>query len=496
MKFQQTCLICFVNIFVVVYITLDITLNDQIWEWNISLTKALQDNQSTGLDWMFLFFSYLAYIPPIASIYCYLFRDNKLNSILYLVVVIISVTSNELLKSLYHQPRPYMIEDDGIEGIKCNSDYGKPSGHSQNTMVMLTMLPFLLFPSLKNFSRRKKSAQVVDEYTRSRVLSHTGFTIESQQLGDYKQKSNLSSNDQDQQISQTSITFKIIFFLLLYVTVFMTGLSRIYLGVHTVGQVVLGFVYGLYISFMYIQLVHFPLRNKILQIINARFTVEHRGIIVPISILLLIFLIILDIILLELNVNFMVSFDEKQLWLFRVNECSKSSYDFHYPKLLYNGPFCSTGFGAMITGLTFGMLKSRGSYEEGLFESNYFLLHRRKRILRIIIFISLFLFLIPFVFIQSNNIYIQLFLQVIPVSLYVGIVLTWIYPLILRKYKFSIQGDIFHKGNSKKQQRLLLDLEQSMEQTDDYYFSLFLFYSLSFINLTSYINFNQLVYLY
>ena len=72
---------------------------------------------------MFLFFSYLAYIPPIASIYCYLFRDNKLNSILYLVVVIISVTSNELLKSLYHQPRPYMIEDDGIEGYYILKDY-------------------------------------------------------------------------------------------------------------------------------------------------------------------------------------------------------------------------------------------------------------------------------------------------------------------------------------------------------------------------------------
>lgn len=63
----------------------------------------------------------------------------------------------------------------------------------------------------------------------------------------------------------------------------------------------------------------------------------------------------------------MISYDEKSLWLSRINECADKNYNFQYPKLLYNGPFCSTGFGAMITGLIYGMLKSRGSYEEGLF---------------------------------------------------------------------------------------------------------------------------------
>jgi membrane-associated phospholipid phosphatase len=36
----------------------------------------------------------------------------------------------------------------------------------------------------------------------------------------------------------------------------MTGLSRVYLGVHSVGQVLLGWAYGAYIIAFYIEVAH------------------------------------------------------------------------------------------------------------------------------------------------------------------------------------------------------------------------------------------------
>lgn len=43
------------------------------------------------------------------------------------------------LKSIYHAPRPYMV-DSNIRAYDCNSGYGLPSGHASGiTVILLTL---------------------------------------------------------------------------------------------------------------------------------------------------------------------------------------------------------------------------------------------------------------------------------------------------------------------------------------------------------------------
>lgn len=95
-------------------------------------------------------------------------------------------------------------------------------------------------------------------------------------------------------------------------SVIMTGLSRIFLGVHSLGQVILGWVYGLYIVGIYVYVIHDTLRKlEIHIIIRAVFEIMNKnmymGHFIPMSLLMLI--VILGISLGLLKINYLVFYD-------------------------------------------------------------------------------------------------------------------------------------------------------------------------------------------
>ena len=49
------------------------------------------------------------------------------------------------LKILYHEPRPYFVYND-LEGLGCDSEFGKPSGHAMTTIVLY----YFVFDALIN----------------------------------------------------------------------------------------------------------------------------------------------------------------------------------------------------------------------------------------------------------------------------------------------------------------------------------------------------------
>jgi membrane-associated phospholipid phosphatase len=50
--------------------------------------------------------------------------------------------------------------EDTINSLKCNSDYGKPSGHSMNSVVMIFLMPFLLFPQLRKLRKSEVNVEM------------------------------------------------------------------------------------------------------------------------------------------------------------------------------------------------------------------------------------------------------------------------------------------------------------------------------------------------
>lgn len=61
---------------------------------------------------MFEFFSISLYIVPAAALILFLFFDQKLKALIYGSLIVFTTSLNNVLKNLYHQPRPYMLEDE------------------------------------------------------------------------------------------------------------------------------------------------------------------------------------------------------------------------------------------------------------------------------------------------------------------------------------------------------------------------------------------------
>ena len=73
----------------------------------------------------------------------------------FLTILSTSTSSlNNLLKMIYHEPRPYM-DFSTIKNTSCSPDYGKPSGHTMGTLIFYFTFFYLIFyEKIKTFGLR------------------------------------------------------------------------------------------------------------------------------------------------------------------------------------------------------------------------------------------------------------------------------------------------------------------------------------------------------
>ena len=95
-----------------IYVLLDLILNEVMWTASVSMTISMQKDEFAGETAMFEFFTAMAFVPPFVGIFAFIFMGCKLNALLYFSICCFSIGVNETLKSLYHQPRPYMEMND------------------------------------------------------------------------------------------------------------------------------------------------------------------------------------------------------------------------------------------------------------------------------------------------------------------------------------------------------------------------------------------------
>lgn len=112
------------------------------------------------------------------------------DALLFMVVVAKVAYAAHIGKSIYEDPRPYMMTT-GITPLDCSASYGNPSGHT--TLVTA----FFAFSHLAFFTGRYRALN--------------------------------------------RLQYKIAGFFLCYTIIVLTGFSRIILGVHTINQVLYGF---------------------------------------------------------------------------------------------------------------------------------------------------------------------------------------------------------------------------------------------------------------
>ncbi|CAD8197694.1 unnamed protein product [Paramecium pentaurelia] len=378
------------------YIAIDLVFNQNMWDANTTLTLYLQQNQFDGEKEMFLVFSYSLYVLPSIAGIAFLILDNKLGALLYGGMILFSVASNSLLKNIYHQARPFFIVEE-IEPYECNKEFGKPSGHAMTSQAMCFLLPSILFPAI------------------------------------WKDQSNC----------KYPLHLRLLVIFIITFWTFMTGFSRVFMGVHSFGQIILGWVYQAYISIIYMQYLH----DKIVNYLKECLQVGQQG--VSIKVISVIGFIVfiwtcISILFLELNRNIFISTSEATLWMEAVYEkCDNQTtlYTIDSPSVLQNICFSMCLYIWFMLSFVFGIKLSKGIYLENEFKQHYKQISYWKKTQRILVLIILISLLIPFYFIKFDAVYAQAFGQVVPVSILGGLFITVVYQKLLNYLKLSIPGD-------------------------------------------------------
>ena len=188
-KFQKSIAVL---LYVLVMIIIELFYRNPLFNKSLELIPNLQSNQSIKAFWKFItIFGTEKVLIPFFLIFFNWYSLSK--SYLYLTILIFSVYFDNVLKIIYNNPRPYWVST-AISSENCEGGYGNPSGHAfSSSCVYLTIWHIT---SDNEFFTKRYWLRVI----------YLGITL-------------------------------ILIFLIMF--------SRLYLGVHSLNQLLYGFLLGL-----------------------------------------------------------------------------------------------------------------------------------------------------------------------------------------------------------------------------------------------------------
>jgi membrane-associated phospholipid phosphatase len=198
-KLQTICILfCFA-----LTIGLEFLYRDTLFSISLDFTKALQDWGGTPADLLFRSISEFGSLPVFLPMYLVLFLFFPLTkSYTYITVfATVSFTTN-IMKVFYAAPRPFWIDNSLLRS--CSSGYGNPSGHSSESFAV-----YLTF---------------------WRIVTGTEF---------FQHR-------------------KVLKYILLTSFIMMVGFiifSRVYLGSHSLNQILYGSTLGILFYFLYVEVL-------------------------------------------------------------------------------------------------------------------------------------------------------------------------------------------------------------------------------------------------
>jgi membrane-associated phospholipid phosphatase len=181
-----------VLLYVLVMIIIELFYRNPLFNKSLELIPNLQSNQSVKGFWKFItIFGTEKVLIPFFLIFFNWYSLSK--SFLYLTILIFSVYFDNVLKIIYNNPRPYWVST-AISSENCEGGYGNPSGHAfSSSCVYLTIWHLT---SDNEFFTKRYWLRVI----------YLGITL---------------------------------------IFIFLIMFSRLYLGVHSLNQLLFGFLLGL-----------------------------------------------------------------------------------------------------------------------------------------------------------------------------------------------------------------------------------------------------------
>ena len=374
--------------FLLLYIGSDFLFSERLFYWSANFSKNLQKNDpSLSTKNFFKIMAQIGHAPAISAILAVLliFTPNLLHTMTFFAYFAFSTYLISILKLSFSKPRPYWVNPEVI-GIDCEFGFGHPSGHASMPLIFFFFLyKYFIFDKFQNL-----------------LIKIIGFAL----------------------------------YIFLYSSIFF---SRLFLGVHGLNQVLMGFFIGLALLISYYSFFKSEFENIFVKIDQNRIDVQknRKNFIILLSLLIMFGFIIPLSIFAYIDSSLII----KEEWIVNINQnCVYKFSKGFQNKGLSGGALAITVFGFLI-GITLKKPESKISSENNLkmfTNSNRFL----KEIGRIFIVIvialpGLSLFFIP----NNNNPYVKYIVNLALLAIVESIILVTITPLALKKFGLNKKGD-------------------------------------------------------
>ncbi|CAK79029.1 unnamed protein product (macronuclear) [Paramecium tetraurelia] len=235
--------VTFSTILATLILVSDVFFSKYTYEFSNSITKFLQNKFEYGqeqgtFEYFLLIFSTAgdAIVTNILAILIWFKATNKEQALKIFTMNALASSLGNLVKMIAAQPRPFYI-DDQIKLDFCYTGYGDPSGHSLRPFVFYVILLETIV--CKKYKPDQK--QLIDD--------NQFYKDNQSQLTQTEQS--ISCNKRFKLLYPNSpISFKQCQFFL-GVFIFLIGIGRLYFGVHFLNQIILGWILGMYLLYLY-----------------------------------------------------------------------------------------------------------------------------------------------------------------------------------------------------------------------------------------------------
>lgn len=358
----------FITVFLVAYIIADCFFRTSAFGDSNKFTISLQDKiGSSFTDILFIIFCDI--LTPIVMaallIMYYILAPGKIKTLSFIIYFLFTIYITSLLKMFYNDPRPYW-EDPEVKAKECYTEYGNPSGHSLSAILLFGMI---WYRYLRHFVQKNKIICCLNYYKVYEDKNMKNILIvDREEMGNNSNvfQSDLTENQENtKEAGKASIAQKIEFIicsLVLMVIAFLILFGRIYLGMHSYNEVLLGAFYGFYFLILYVFYIEILIMKALERMIKGNDEAIKEGKLINWSYLSYILVIYVVLIVIAI-VTYEICFNNINIPDYYNKNIDKYCADRPLTKKFFYKCFIDCGIISGPIGILIGILLTRGQYE-------------------------------------------------------------------------------------------------------------------------------------
>ena len=293
----------FIVLYYILIISTEIIYNEKLFNKSLTIIPEFQKT-SKNFDIFWKSMTFLGTKPAIGFIYILLFLFIPLNKV-YALTFLLLFTGfvDHTLKIVYMQERPLWMNDDIDIGSQHACGYGNPSGHSLSSTCLYLSLWYII-------------SQIIDDKVINKSIART---------------------------------LKYIILLLCILIFIIIMISRLYLGVHSLNQIIFGSLFGFGIFLLFLPILKIY-HNSGDEFFKKHYLNRYKH-------LIFILLLIAFFYIFYFYRNDIPGIEEKVNW-------QKMCYDQKWSKLLIKGSFMGGMSIFIILGMIIGLLITKNKIDK------------------------------------------------------------------------------------------------------------------------------------